>query len=91
MLFALCPGLSSLLFSCLLNVLNCMKKQMACTTSYEAKEKMSAGVQTRRLFLVFSSLFDPLFSAVSDQKSLQTIILGYYLKEFKKKKLYGYM
>lgn len=64
---------------------------MARTTSYEAKQKMSAGVQTRRLFLVFSSLFDLLFSAFSNQKSLQTIIFGYYLKEFGKKAVRVYV
>lgn len=59
-----------LLFSCLLNVLNCSKKEMACTTSYEAKQKMSAGVQTCRGFLVFNNLVDLLFFAVFDHKSL---------------------
>lgn len=69
-------------FSCLLNVLNCMekKKKMACTTSYEAKQKMSAGAQTRRVFLVFNSLFDLLFYATFYQKALQIMILDYYLK-----------
>lgn len=57
MLFAVCPGLSMLLFSCLLNVLNCMKKEMACPTSYEESRRCLL-VQTRRLFLVFNNLFD---------------------------------
>lgn len=69
-----------LLFSCLLNVLNCMK-EMSRTTSYEAKQKMSAGVQTCRVFLVFNNLFDLLlFMLYSTKKSLQIIILDYNLK-----------